>query len=75
MNCTVALQTFLEPQVLGSATFGAVDPTWSPNELSYVFAFEQNNLSSAAAMSLILVVVTLTLSVIAVKKTGLLSSK
>lgn len=75
MNCAVGLQTFLEPQVLGSATFGTVDATWSPNELAYMFAFQQNNLPSAAALSVILVIVTLTLSVVAVVKTDLIPAK
>ena len=75
MNTAVGLQTFLEPQVLGSATFGTVDATWSPNELTYTFAFQQNNLASAAALSVILVVVTLLLSTVTVTKTHLMPTK
>ena len=74
MNCAVGLQTFLEPQVLGSATFGTVDATWSPNELAYTFAFQQNNLPSAAALSVILLLLTLALSIMAVIKTGLITA-
>ena len=75
INCAVGLQTFLEPQVLASATFGTVDATWAPNELAYTFAFQQNNLSSAAALSIILVITTLSLSVVVVTKTGLIPAK
>jgi multiple sugar transport system permease protein len=47
-------QLFVEPQLLQSASLGRVDPTWSPNQLAYVFAFQQGDFNGAAAISVFL---------------------
>jgi len=39
INIAYASQLFLEPEVLGLATEGAVSPQWTPNQLSYTFCF------------------------------------
>src|SRR5581483_11202107 len=35
-------QLFVEPQILGVATVGEVSPQWSPNQLAYYLAFQQD---------------------------------
>ena len=47
-------QLFVEPQLLQTASLGRVTPTWSPNQLAYVFAFQQGDFNGAAAISVFL---------------------
>jgi multiple sugar transport system permease protein len=49
-------QLFVEPQLLQTASLGRVSPTWSPNQLAYVFAFQQGDFNGAAAISIYLLV-------------------
>jgi multiple sugar transport system permease protein len=44
-------QLFVEPQLVGAASLGLVSQWWSPNQLAYVYAFQQGNFSVAAAIS------------------------
>jgi multiple sugar transport system permease protein len=71
VNFAYAFQVFLEPQLLSQAAHGLVSPTWSPNQLSYTYAFEIGNIPGAAALSVIILVVTLVLGIVIVSKTGL----
>lgn len=48
------VQLFVEPQLLARAPGAAVSKYWSPNELSYAFAFELGNFGGAAAISLVM---------------------
>ncbi|WP_329454207.1 carbohydrate ABC transporter permease [Streptomyces sp. NBC_01497] len=50
-------QLFVEPQLLQTASLGRVSPTWSPNQLAYVFAFQQGDFNGAAAISVFLLAV------------------
>ncbi len=72
MNFAYGFQIFLEPQVLSTAAQGLISPQWSPNQLSYTYAYSVGNIGAAAALSVILLVITLALGVITVTKTGLL---
>jgi multiple sugar transport system permease protein len=47
-------QLFVEPQLLQTASLGRVSPTWSPNQLAYVFGFQQGDFNGAAAISVFL---------------------
>jgi multiple sugar transport system permease protein len=47
-------QLFVEPQLLQTASLQRVSPTWSPNQLAYVFAFQQGDFNGAAAISVFL---------------------
>ncbi|SRR6266404_625888 len=49
-------QLFVEPQLVGQASLGLVSQYWSPNELAYVMAFQNNNFNEAAAVSIDLLV-------------------
>ena len=71
MNVAYGFQLFLEPQVLTQATKGAVTPQWTPNQLGFTYAFQILNTPAAAAMSVILLVITLGLGLVIVTKTGL----
>ncbi|MEV4313463.1 sugar ABC transporter permease [Actinocrispum sp. NPDC049592] len=47
-------QLFVEPQLLQTASLGRVSPTWSPNQLAYVYAFQKGDFNGAAAISVFL---------------------
>lgn len=50
-------QLFVEPQLLSLASVGVAGRDYSPNQLSYDFAFQNNNVNMAAAVSVELLVV------------------
>jgi multiple sugar transport system permease protein len=64
-------QLFVEPQLVGEASLGAVSNSWSPNQLAYLFAFQANNFHSAAALSVDLLVLGLICAAIVVTRSGL----
>jgi len=59
-------QLFVEPQILGVATVGEVSPQWSPNQLAYYLAFQQDRFNDAAAISVDLLVIGLLVAVLLV---------
>jgi multiple sugar transport system permease protein len=71
MNFAYGFQIFLEPQVLSTAVQGLISGQWSPNELSYTYAYEVGNTGAAAALSIILLLVVLIIGVVIVTRTGL----
>lgn len=72
MNFAYGFQIFLEPQVLSTAVQGLISPQWSPNQLSYTYAYSVGNIGAAAALSVVLLAITLALGVLTVTRTGLL---
>jgi multiple sugar transport system permease protein len=64
-------QLFVEPQLVGEASLGLISPTWSPNELAYYFAFQNNNFNYAAAISVDLLVIGLLCAAVLVFRTKL----
>jgi multiple sugar transport system permease protein len=64
------IQLFAEPQLLGVAG-GNVPNPWSPNQLSYYFAFRLANFGAAAALSLIMLLIGLVASYVVVEWTGI----
>jgi multiple sugar transport system permease protein len=50
-------QLFVEPQILSVATTGEVPPQWSPNQLAYYLAFQEDKFNYAAAISVDLLVI------------------
>jgi multiple sugar transport system permease protein len=64
-------QLFVEPQLLGTASFGLINPSWSPNELAYTYAFQNGNFNYAATVSLDLLVVGLICAALIVSRSGL----
>jgi len=59
-------QLFVEPQILGVATNGQVPAQWSPNQLAYYLAFQQDSFNNAAAVSVDLLVIGLLVAVLLV---------
>jgi multiple sugar transport system permease protein len=64
-------QLFVEPQLLQTASLGRVSPTWSPNQLAYVYAFQHGDFNGAAAISLVLLVIGLVGAGLLVTRSGL----
>ncbi|WP_328472838.1 carbohydrate ABC transporter permease [Streptomyces sp. NBC_00448] len=62
-------QVFVEPQVLGAGARGQVDSTWSLNQLVFSYATGESNYGRASALSVLLLIVTVTAAVIVIKKT------
>jgi multiple sugar transport system permease protein len=64
-------QLFIEPQLLQAASLGRLNPTWSPNQLAFVLAFQFGNFNEAAAVSIFLLVIGLVGAGILVTRSGL----
>lgn len=64
-------QLFVEPQLVGTASFGQVPDDWSPNQLSYQYAFVVADFNGAAAIAVVLLVLSLGCAAVAVFKAGL----
>jgi ABC-type sugar transport system permease subunit len=77
MNLAYGFQLFLEPNVLGTAAHGVISNEWTPNELSYYFAFggAVGGEPAAAAMSVILLIITLGIGMVIVTKSGLFNKE
>ena len=64
-------QLFVEPRVLSQASRGVVPLDYSLNQLAFLYAFKQNDFNGSAAISLVLLVVAVALSIFFVFKGGL----
>jgi multiple sugar transport system permease protein len=64
-------QLFVEPQLVSEASLGLVSQTWSPNELAYYLAFQNDNFNGAAAVSVDLLIVGLLVAAVLVFRTKL----
>ncbi|MER7927187.1 MULTISPECIES: sugar ABC transporter permease [unclassified Streptomyces] len=63
-------QLFVEPQLLSLASVGVAGRDYSLNQLSYDFAFQMNNVNGAAAVSVELLVVSLSAAALFVARSG-----
>ncbi|MFC0106058.1 carbohydrate ABC transporter permease [Kibdelosporangium aridum] len=63
-------QLFVEPQLLSQASVGVAGRDYSLNQLSYDFAFQNNNVNAAAAISVELLVVGLVAAGLFVVRSG-----
>lgn len=63
-------QLFVEPQLLSLASVGVAGRDYSLNQLSYDFAFQMNNINGAAAVSVELLVVSLSAAALFVARSG-----
>jgi multiple sugar transport system permease protein len=63
-------QLFVEPQLLAQASVGVAGRDYSLNQLSYDFAFQNNNVNTAAAVSVELLVVGLVVAALFVARSG-----
>jgi len=65
------IQLFAEPQLLGKVQGSTVGSYWSPNQLSYAFAFEYGNFGAAAALSLLMLSIGLLGAILVLRFTSL----
>jgi multiple sugar transport system permease protein len=75
LNIAYGFQLFLEPQVLSQATHGLISPQYTPNQLSYTYAYQILDLPAAAAMSVLLLLITLVLGLLVVFRSGLFAEE
>jgi multiple sugar transport system permease protein len=61
-------QLFVEPQLISEASQGVAGRDYSPNQLAYDFAFQNNNVNYAAAVSVELLVVSLVVAAVFVTR-------
>jgi multiple sugar transport system permease protein len=71
LNVAYGFQLFLEPQVMSQVTHGLISPQYTPNQLSYTYAYQILDTPAAAAMSVLLVLITLALGLIIVFRSGI----
>ncbi len=65
------IQLFAEPQLLNSVQGATIGKYWSPNQLSYAFAFELGNFGAAAALSLMMLLIGLIGALLVLRVTNL----
>lgn len=75
MSLAAGTQLFVEPQLLSQASTAVVPNDYSLNQLAYLYAFQQNDFNGAAAISLLLLVITLVLSAVFVTRGGLFETE
>jgi multiple sugar transport system permease protein len=63
-------QLFVEPELLSQASNGMAGRDYSPNQLSYDFAFQNNNVNTAAAISVELLLLGLVVAAVFVARSG-----
>ncbi|MEU6915477.1 carbohydrate ABC transporter permease [Streptomyces olindensis] len=63
-------QLFVEPQLLSLASVGVAGRDYSLNQLTYDFAFQMNNVNGAAAVSVELLVVSVSAAALFVARSG-----
>lgn len=63
-------QLFVEPQLLSLASVGVAGRDYSLNQLTYDFAFQMNNINGAAAVSVELLVVSVSAAAVFVARSG-----
>ncbi|HEY8912748.1 sugar ABC transporter permease [Lacisediminihabitans sp.] len=71
MNLAYGFQLFLEPYLLDQVAGGALPDQYTPTQLGFWFAFSNANFPAAAAMSLVVLVITLAIGLIIVFRSGL----
>jgi multiple sugar transport system permease protein len=64
-------QLFVEPRVLSQASRGVVSQDYSLNQLAFLYAFKQSDFNGSAAISLVLLAVSVGLSIYFVFRGGL----
>lgn len=71
LNVAYGFQLFIEVQVLSAVTAGQISPQWSPNQLSYTYAFQILDTPAAAAMAVLLLGISLAIGLIVIERSGL----
>ncbi len=71
LSIAIGTQLFVEPTLVGAASQGLINPSWSPQQLAYNYAFQQSNFNGAAAISIDLLVLALACAAVIVTRSGL----
>ncbi len=71
LNIAYGFQLFIEVQVLSIVTHGLISPQWTPNQLSYTYAFQILDTPAAAAMAVILLGISLAIGLLVIERSGL----
>ena len=64
-----SIQLFAEPFILNSALYRGLSDNWSINQLSYTLAFQEGDFSSASAISILLLLGSLSAALFLIFKT------
>jgi multiple sugar transport system permease protein len=64
-------QLFVEPQLVSTASFGMIPDGWSPNQLSYLYAFQAGDFHGAAAIAVDLLFIGVASAAVVVFRGGL----
>ena len=68
-------QVFVEPQVLRSGAQGQVSQSWSINQIVFNYAAGESNYGRASALSILLLIVTVTAAIIVITRTRFYSAE
>ncbi|MEU3339406.1 sugar ABC transporter permease [Streptomyces sp. NPDC006668] len=68
-------QVFVEPTVLSTGAPGQISPTWSVNQLAYVYATQDGDFGKAAALSLAMLAVGLLAAWIVITRTRMYATR
>jgi multiple sugar transport system permease protein len=71
LSLAAGTQLFTEPQLVSQASIGVVSNDYSLNQLAYLYAFQQNDFNGSAALSVLLLLVSLGLSTLLLLRGGL----
>jgi multiple sugar transport system permease protein len=75
LSIAAGTQLFVEPTLLSQASNAVVPNDYSVNQLAYQYAFDLNDLNGSAAISVILLLVTLVVSALFVARGGLFDTE
>jgi multiple sugar transport system permease protein len=75
LSLAAGTQLFVEPQLISQASIGVVGNDYSLNQVSYLYAFQQTNFNGSAALSILLLIVSLALSAFFVARGGLFETE
>ena len=70
LTFAAGLQLFVEPQLISASVYEGIATGWTLNQVGYDYAFVQGNFSQAAAVSLVLLVVSLTAGLLLIARTN-----
>jgi multiple sugar transport system permease protein len=70
LTFAAGLQLFVEPQLISASVYEGIATGWTLNQVGYDYAFVQGNFGQAAAVSLVLLVVSLTAGLLLIARTN-----
>jgi multiple sugar transport system permease protein len=70
LTFAAGLQLFVEPQLISASVYEGIATGWTLNQVGYDYAFVQGNFSQAAAVSLILLVASLSAGLLLIARTN-----